>query len=286
MSPAHVAAPPFDTMKLSTQLLLPILAVAAACGGSGSSDTSVTQQPLAGSPANALPSDAVILAKAYDTNYNVPDGFFVDERTETTRSYTVHHVLDESGSFEMCSDDLVDAQAFEEADNSARAVNGYYVTSHETERYFEFVRELAYTQDVGNIADVTSPGFARIFKCAHTNRNGVDRSSMSGYSGRIDPGLLDAAALREFTEYLWQFRFFNTTHKKVIDSFGTRDASTLQHTLLLAFVHNQGQNACDRVDVVQWRFSADPTSGEVSREFEPVHSFEATISAGIPTLCR
>ena len=273
-------------MKLSTQSLLPILAIVAACGGSGSTETSPPVN-TAGNQAYVLPSDAVILAKAYDTNYSVPDGFFVDERAETTRSYTVHHVLDDSNAFEVCSDDLVDAQALEAADNDSRAVSGYYVSSHETERYFEFVRELAYTEDVGNIADVTSPGYARIFKCGHTNRNGVDRSLLDGYSGRINPQYLDANALRVFTEYLWQFRFFNTTHKKVISSSDAGNISSpLQHTLLLAFVYNQGQDSCDRVDVVEWRFRADPASGDISREFETLRSFEATFSGGIPSLCQ
>ena len=272
-------------MKTSTQSLIPILAIAAACGGSRSTDTSPPPDTTE-SQAYTLPSDAAILAKAYDNNYSVPDGFFVDERAETTQSYTVHHVLDESSSFELCSDDLVEAQSLEEADNDSRAVSGYYVTSHETERYFEFVRELAYTQDVGNTSDVTSPGFARVFKCDYANRDGVDRDLLNGYSGRINPARLDAAALRVFTEYLWQFRFFNTTHKKVISSFGAGKPSNLKHTLLLAFVHNQGQNRCDRVDVVEWRFSANPASGEVMREFDAVHSFEATLSAGIPALCE
>jgi hypothetical protein len=273
-------------MKISTQSLIPILAIAAACGGSGSTDTSLPQSPATGSQAYSLPSDAVILTKAYDNNYSVPDGFFVDERAETTGSYTVHHVLDESGSFEICSDDLVEAQSLEAADNNSRAVNGYYVTSHETERYFEFVRELAYDQDVGNIADVTSPGYARVFKCSHTNRNGVDRSLLSGYSGRINSEQLGADALRVFTEYLWQFRFFNTRHKKVIASYDTSNAGGFEHTLVLALVHNQGQDACDRVDIVEWRFSAAAANGEITRDFVTVHSFDAMVSAGSPALCQ
>lgn len=273
-------------MKISTQSLIPILAIAAACGGSGSTDTSIPQGPAAGGQAFALPSDTAILAKAYDNNYSVPDGFFVDERAETTRSYTVHHVLDDSGSFEVCSDDLVEAQSLEEADNNSRAVNGYYVTSHETERYFEFVRELAYDQDVGNIDDVTSPGYARVFKCGHTNRDGVDRSLLNGYSGRINNEQIDADTLRVFTEYLWQFRFFNTRHKKVIASYGASTAGEFEHTLVLALVHSQGQDACDRVDIVEWRFSAAAASGDINRDFATVHSFDATVSDGSPALCQ
>lgn len=271
-------------MKISTQALLLIVAVAAACGGSGPTET-ITPEQTSGSEVSALPADDTILAKAYDSSYSVPDGFFVDERAGTSRSYTAHHVLDDSNSFEVCSDDLVEAQALEDADNRSRAVSGYYVTSRETDRYYEFVRELTYSGDVGNISDPTSPGYARVFKCAHTNRNGVDRNLLNGYSGRIDPQRLDATTLRDFTEYLWQFRFFNTTHRKVLSSYGSIDAPVLQHTLLLALVYNQGQDSCDRIDVVEWRFRADRASGNVSREFATVRSLRSTLTGAIPTIC-
>ena len=234
-----------------------------------------------------IPGNAEILGKAYDNDYHVPAGFYVDERAETVRGYTVHHVLDDSNSFEVCSDDLVEAQALEAADNDARAVNGYFVTSVENERYFEFVRELAYTQDVGNIADITSPGYGRVFKCDHTNRNGVDRSLRDGYSGQLNTALINNETLREFTEYLWQFRFFDVSRKKVIASYASEDtATTLRHTLLLALVVNQGADSCDRVDIIEWRFTADPRSGAISREFETIRSFEATLSAGTPSFCQ
>jgi len=271
---------PFDSMKFTALSLLPILALAAACSDSGSTDTG----DQAKTPSVALPADSEILNKAYNADYSVPYGFFVDERATTTRSYTVHHVLDASASFEMCTDDLVEAQAWEDADNVSRAVSGYFVTSHENDRYFEFVRELTYTEDVGNITSPTSPGYARVFKCNHTNRNGVDRALVSGYAGKLNPARLDADALREFTEYLWQFSYFNVKHKKVIASYpGT---TAMQHTLLLAFVVNQGADACDRVDIVEWRFIADPESGEITRAFDTLRSFEATLEAGEPSFCE
>ncbi len=271
---------PFGTMKFSTLLLLPVLVISAACGGSGTPDTA--------NPATAqsapLPADSDILSKAYDPLYSVPNGFFVDERASTTRSYTVHHVLDASASFEMCTDDLVEAQALEDADNRSRAVSGYYVTSYENDRYFEFIRELSYTEDVGNIGEPTSPGYARVFKCNHTNRDGVDRALLNGYAGRLDPARLSAATLREFTEYFWQFTFLNVTAKKVLLSYS--DEPRLRHTLLLALVVNQGIDSCDRVDVVEWRFAADPASGEVTRQFGTVRRFEARLSAGQASLCE
>ena len=78
-------------MKFPRLAFLPMLAIGAACGGSGSSDPGAV-------PQQALYDDSALLSKVYDTGYSVPAGFFVDERAATTRSYTVHHVLDASGS--------------------------------------------------------------------------------------------------------------------------------------------------------------------------------------------
>ncbi|MDH3433770.1 MAG: hypothetical protein OEM60_07925, partial [Gammaproteobacteria bacterium] len=114
-------------MKISAHFLIPLLLLAAACGGSGSTDTSKSAGDTRdlGTPA-ALPTDAEISALVYDNFYSVPAGFFVDERANTDRSYTLHHVLDESRSYELCSDDFAVAMAWEEADNGSRNVQGYY----------------------------------------------------------------------------------------------------------------------------------------------------------------
>lgn len=273
-------------MKHSALTLFPVLLLAAACGGSGAaSEKTATHSSPASAPV-ALPDDTEILSKAYDPAYDVPPGFFVDERAETTtRSYTVHHVLDDSNSYERCTNDLVVAQQWEQDDNAARAVNGYFVTSIENDRYFEFVRELDYTQDVGSVSDPTSPGYARVFKCDYADRSGVDRNLLDGYSGRLMASPASAAALQEFTEYMWQFRFFNVSRKAVIASYGESAADGLTHTLLLALVHNQGTGRCDRVDVVEWRFSFDETAREMRREFHTARSFEAELRDGIPQFC-
>ena len=272
-------------MKFKNRFLLPILAIATACGGSGSSTESQPGAPGV-QAAKTLPTNEQILSKVYDSSYNVPDDFFVDERASMTRSYTLHHVLDASNSFERCTDDLVIAQAWEEADNASRAVSGYYVTSYENDRYFEYARELAFNDDVSNIGDITSPGFARVFKCGHTNRDGVDRQLLDGYAGRLDPAILDAQSLREFTEYLWQFRFFQVSDKKVLESTSESLGNGLQHTLLLALVTNQGTDRCDLVEVVAWHFQADSATGEIERRFELVRSFEASFVDGEASLCQ
>jgi len=274
-------------MKISAKLLIPLLSIATACGGSGSSDTTIPVSPgNSVQQSQTLPTDSEIAALVYDASYMAPDSFFVDERAATDRSYTVHHVLDSSLSYERCTDDYAEAMQWEESDNSSREVQGYYVESFENERYFEFVRELSYEHDIGNIEDITSPGFARVFKCSYINRNGVDRSLLSGFSGTLNSRPLSATLVREFTEYLWQFRFFPNGRKKVISSTGTESDDQLQHTLLLAFSTNQGSGNCDLIEVVEWRFSAIRSSGQVARQFDVVHSFEAETDAGRPVLCN
>jgi len=122
-----------------------------ACRTEGGAPSSETLQ--------VLPSDEQVMAMAYDNMYNAPENFFVDERSNTTGSYTIYQVKDESVSYELCTNDYAEASAWESADNASRSVDGLYVDSYENDRYFEFIRELAYADGIGNISDPTSPGF-------------------------------------------------------------------------------------------------------------------------------
>ena len=267
-------------VKISPLSLIPVLAIAAACGGSASDET----QPVpaaAGTttPAPLVPSNAKIAQLIYDSSYTVPDGFFVDG------SYTVHHVLDESFSYELCTDDYATALAWEEADNASRNVQGYYVESFENERYFEFARELSYTDDVGNISDVTSPGFARVFKCSNINRDGVDRNLLTGYAGTLNAHPLDAESVRVFAEYLWQFTFFPVSRKKVIESYSIQTGEVLRQTLVLAFATTQGVDRCDRIEIAEWSFGADRASGEIDKTFTSLRAFEAKLENGAVVVC-
>lgn len=273
-------------MKVATPLLILLMPILAACGGSESTHTA----PLTGNTGSAnqsitTPADSQIATLIYDSSYSVPTGFFVDERSDTNRSYTVHHILDNSSSYELCTNDYAVALAWEEADNASRSVQGYYVESYDNARYFEFVRELSYENDVGNVDDLTSPGFARVFKCNNTNRNGVDRSLLSGYAGVLNTRPLNTESVRVFTEYLWQFAFFPTSRKKVIASVATQTDTTLRQTLLLAFSSTQGVDRCDLVEVAEWQFSADRDSGEVTKTFEIIRRFEAKLVSGVVELC-
>ena len=159
-----------------------------------------------------------------------------------------------------------------------------FVGSYENERYFEFIRELAYSDDVGNIGEPTSPGFARVFKCSDTNRDGVDRGTLQGYAGTLNARPLTPEKLRVFAEYFWQFSYFPHSRKKVIDSYPSIDSGPGQ-TLLLALASRQGTGRCDLVEVARWQFLADPASGRLEQAFEVVHRFEARLSNGAAIVC-
>lgn len=272
-------------MRISALLLSMAMLAVAACGGSGgasATDGSVSKGDVQ-ADSRPLPPVSDVLALIYDPQYRVPDNFFVDQRAGTPVSYTMHHVLDDSRSFEVCSDDFATALAIEEADNASRSVQGRFVTAVETSRYFEVVRELAYDAAIGNVADTTSPGFARVFKCSDTQRDGVDRASLEGYAGHINARPLSAEATRVFTEYLWQFSFFPATYRKVLESFDTSDERYFRRTLRLGFATRDG--ACDRIEVVDWTFATDAGSGATEMSWELRESFDARLENGSPVLC-
>ena len=266
--------------------ILALVLTAAACGGSESPRNAADPDATIDSSSRLqLPADEQILALVYDNQYTVPDGFFVDERAGTDRSYTVHHVLDDSRSFEVCTDDFAVAMAWEATDNASRSVQGYFVETLENERYFEFVRELSYDDGVGNVADLTSPGFARVFKCSNTNRDGVDRLLLDGYAGMLNTRPISPESIREFAEYLWQFAFFPNSRRKVIGTRAAGDDTRLHHVLQLAFASSQGPQASDRIEIAEWRFSVDRQTGGVERSFQVVHDLRATLQDGSPVLC-
>lgn len=252
-----------------------------ACGGAA-------EQQAATEPAAApqpFQDDTAILARIYDPFYRVPDDFFRDERADTPRSYTVHHVKDQSLSYELCSDDFYEAERLEALDNESRAVNGYYVGAYENGRYFEFIRELSYSQDVGGVADVTSPGFGRVFKCSAVDRIGVDRNLRDGYAGTLNVRPLTASAVRNFTEYLWQFTFFEAGRKKVLDAYSTESTDAHQHTLVLGLATSQGAGRCDRIEIVDWVFRVNKSSGEIHKTFNVLRTFEARSVDGAYERC-
>lgn len=255
-----------------------------ACQGGGGSDAPTLPVTAAGE--RLFPSDSEILSKTYDPLFVVPEGFLVDERAGTLQSISLHHVKNDSGDYELCTDEFSQALAWETTENDNAPVQGAFTDSIETDKYFEFIRELSSESGIGNIAGPTSPGFARVFKCNYVNRDGVNRHSRNGDAGTLNTAKLSAEMIRDFTEYMWQFTFFWPASKTVLESFTTESTNTYQHTLLLSFLTNQGTDSCDLIEVVDWIFSVDKNSGRMTKEFMPIYELQAKLNDnGIPVVC-
>jgi len=232
-----------------------------------------------------LPSSDEVLSRAYDVSYHVPAQFYVDERADTPGSYSLYHVKDVSVSYELCTDDYGEALAWEAADSASRPVNGNLVTSIENSRYFEFVRELSYPDSIGNIPGSTSPGFARVFKCGYVNRDGADRNLRDGYAGELNVRPLTEDVIKSYSEYMWQFTFFWPARKKVLESFSAEKSDRFENTLLLIFVTNQGDGNCDLIELVDWIFSVDKSTGQITKTFRKIYETEAKLVDGGPQEC-
>lgn len=231
-----------------------------------------------------LPQDSEILTKIYDIHYQVPESFYTDARTSTPGSYTVYHVKDISASYELCTNSYDEALAWEANDNDNRAVYGDLVGAYENEKYFEFIRELSYPDDIGNISLSNSPGFARIFKCDYVNLTGTDSNLYDGYAGILRTWPTSSDAIRIFSEYMWQFTFW-PNRKAVIETISVTRSDAHQHTLVLAFAINQGTDKCELIEVVEWVFTLNREDGEMTKEFNLLRRFESQLVNGIPELC-
>lgn len=256
-----------------------------ACGGGSGDDLSDNAPVNVVADARVFPDDREVISKAYDSQYQVPDYFHVDERAFTQGAYSLYHVKNVDGSFELCANDYQDALDWEATDNDRRTVGGDFVGSAETDHYYEFVRELSFADSVGNITAPASTGFARVFKCDYLDRADVNRNLRDGYAGTLNRRPLSVDEIRVLSEYMWQFTFFWPTQKKVLETFSTEQTNVYQHTLLLALVTNQGADRCDLIEVVDWVFSMNKADGEITREFNLLYQFEAQLVDGVPEKC-
>ena len=268
-------------MIRSQLLLLLTVATLVSCDVASVSEENDSTQPF-----SAFMTDEEIIDKAYDASFEVPAGFHIDERADTSGSFSIYHVKDTTVSYELCSDNFTEAFSWESADNENRSVNGTYVDSYENEQYFEIIRELSFPDSVGNISDPTSPGFSRVFKCSYVDRGGVDRDQRSGFAGTLNARPLTEDSLKALVEYLWQFTFFWPAQKTVLDSYSGDDGDEFEHTLVLALLTSQGTDECDLLEVVEWVFTVDKQSGSISKSYDPLFDFRTELVDGTPQKCE
>ena len=240
-------------------------------------------------PPREFPTREQALDLIYSTTYRVPSDFYVDDRADTPRSYTVYHVknlaIREEDRWELCTDDFQTAYDWEQADNDRRLIGGVFVEWVENDRYWEFVRELDVSGSVGNTG-LTEPGFARVFKCSYVNRDGVDRTNENGYGGTFNAPLSLAAA-SEFAEYMWQWKYWGATTAKVLDTYSEDAGDVYKHRLLLGLAVDQydPERDCDLIQIVDWVWIFDKATGEITKRVEAVDRFDAKLENGTPIVC-
>ena len=74
--------------------------------------------------------------------------------------------------------------------------------------------------------------------------------------------------LREFAEYLWQFAWFPCFAERRSSPATGATRRICATPCCWHSPPDQGNGACDRVDVAEWHFAADSATGDVTRQFE------------------
>lgn len=224
---------------------LPALAVAlvvAACGET----TDDEALPLA---------DRDIAALLYAGAPRTPAGFLADDPPAGFAQVTTYHLRSHqlavpvTPSYELCTDDWNEAFAWSEEVAVQSSPYLDFVGNVATASYFELDRVPRGQPD--------RYVRMRVYRCAYLDRNGVDGAD--SFAGVLNARPLDAAVLRDVSEYLWRFTLYNNVDHVVLAS--EPGAAGLAHALTIASLERGPTGGCDRVVVREWRHTADTATG-------------------------
>ena len=166
--------------------------------------------------------------------------------------------------YELCTDDWTEALAWSETIALAAPVYLALVGNDATERYFELDRV---PQD-----DPQHYERIRVYRCSYLDRSGVDLDGASDFAGTFNRRPLDADALRELSEYLWQFSEYDNANHVVLASTGEAATNGLEHTLKLASLERGA--TCDRVVLRNWTHTVDLATGTLRSVVTALREFD------------
>lgn len=271
----------FTTIAL---LGIPLALALGGCGGGSSPVTAATPTAVP-SQNNLRPvtqSDADIAVLLYGDTQRTPPGFY-QETTPAVQGYVSTSQLKsteigaETRPYELCSDDWIQALQWSEAAASGSGVYATLTGNSDSSMYFEFDRVRVGTPQ----AYVRQ----RVFKCAFVNRDTVDLRDAAGAAGMLNARPLSAADIALLNEYLWQFTNYNNFGNVVLRSHGSSSTNLLVHSLYIATLTRGLQEACDLIQVIEWKHSADLSTGALSRSVTSLWSFSAKQQFGVVSLC-
>jgi len=273
--------------RLTTLLLLvAVIVYMNGCGGGDSAGKTASSAPSA--PNTQQAADLATAQQAYAGTPRTPAGFYADSAPiGVTGTVATMHLKNSdlagapvgAAAFELCNDDMAQATAWSEGKSTFMGSYADLVDVTGNARYWELTRVPR--------ADVSARLRHRVFKCSYVNRSGLDPATDSGPAGTLNLRPLDAASLRDLTEYLWQFAAFNNADHVVLDSAaGSAPSGSLAHVITMARLTRAAISGdCDRIDVLRWTHTADTVTGALSRQLDTLQTIRARRVAGTAELC-
>lgn len=254
------------------------------CGGGDSSEPASTTPTTANATGAVTQTNSQIASLIYSDSQRTPAGFYSETAPVFSGYVATSHLkttdLNSSAvlRYELCSDDFNQALQWSETANSLSGDNAALTGTEITSRYFEFDR----------LRTGTPQGYLRqrIYKCAWLSRNTVDLRASSGDAGILNLRPLDATALKQVSEYLWQFTTYNNFGNVVLRSSGATGSNSLSHSLIIAtLTRTSNIGSCDTISVSDWSHSVNATTGEMTLSVTPLFNFMARESGGAVSVC-
>jgi FlaG/FlaF family flagellin (archaellin) len=273
--------------RLTTLLLL--VAVIVYMNGCGGGDSAGKNASAASSAPNTQQAaDLATAQKVYTGTPRTPAGFYADPApVGVTGTVATMHLKNSdlagapvgAAAYELCNDDMAMATAWSEGKSTFMGSYADLVDVTGNARYWELTRVPR--------ADVSARLRHRVFKCSYVNRSGLDPATDSGPAGTLNLRPLDAASLKDLTEYLWYFTAFDNADHVVLDSAaGTAPSGSLAHVITMARLTRAAISGdCDRIDVLRWTHSANTSTGSLSRQLDTLQTIRARRVNGLVELC-
>lgn len=254
-------------------------------GGGGSTGSSPATLPVTQRPTSL--TDLQIAQLVYAGTPRTPDGFYTEAaptsyayvNTSHLKNTDVETLASDAAQYELCSDDWNAALAWSEAAQQRSGEYADLMSTEENGRYFEF----------GRVRSSEPDRYLRerVFKCAYLERESNNLRAQTGSAGLLKSTPIDAEALKQLSEYLWQFTPYNNYGHTVLSSGGETFSGSLRRTLLIANLERNGTSAsCDRIYVEAWRHDVAMATGELTRSAEELWTFGAREVDGVVELCE
>ena len=239
-------------------------------------DESATQLATSGLSAG----DRDIAAALYAGAPRTPSGFVADPAPPSFAQVTTYHIKSSqlaapfATQHEVCSDDWSEALAWSEEVAAQESPYLDLVETGATPLYFEFGRVPR--------GDPTRYVRMRVLRCEYLDRSGVDLAFDDGFAGVLNRRPLDAAVLRDSSEYLWLFTLYNNSGNAVVASEGRGPGLT--HAVTIASLERG--SGCDRVVLRDWTHAAAEQTGVLMLAVTSVREFRVRESAGAIESCH